>query len=157
MRNILYFTVIVLLLFSCGTQKQATQNLLLEDETKLIISYSQISGNNNSPEYTIELFSNRQMYLTALKNLDREGKFMRVLPEKEFNQIIDAFVASKFFSFNDEYLSDTIGLPTRNLYFLHDGKEKKIINYYNVPQELNELELLMQSFLDRVGWEKMSW
>ena len=157
MSKILYFFVVMFLLFSCGTQKNAMQNISLEDETSLIISYNQTSGQDNSPEYSIELFSNRQMYLTASKNLDKQGKYMRVLPEKEFNQIIDAFVSSKFFSFKDEYTSDTTDLPTRFIYFSHDGKEKKIRDYYDAPQEIKELELLMQSFLDRVGWEKMSW
>lgn len=157
MKRILYFLAMIFLLFSCGTQKQIKKDVSLEDETKLLISYNQTSDKGNSPEYTIELFSNRQMYLTASKNLDKEGKYMRVLPEKEFNQIIDAFIDSKFFSFKDEYISDTTDLLTRYLYFSYNGKEKKVKNYYGAPQKLNDLELFMQSFLDRVGWEKMSW
>ena len=40
-------------LVSCGTQKHVKQDILLEDETKLMISYYQTSDKGNSPEYTI--------------------------------------------------------------------------------------------------------
>lgn len=142
---------------SCGTQKKAQQNILLDDETKLIISYHQTTGYGNNPEYKIELFSNRQMFLTASKNLDKEGKFMRLLSEKEYSEIINTFSSSSFFSFKDEYTSEMLDLPTRYIYFSHDGKEKKIKDYYGSPEELKELEFLVRSFLDRVGWEKLSW
>ena len=158
MKQKLPFLIIILFLFSCGTQKQTTQMPVIEEETTLLISYYQTSGySKETPEYTIELFSNRQMYLTATKNLDKEGKFMRTLPEKEFNMIINTFNDAKFFRFEDEYTSTMTDLPTRYLYFSHNGKEKKVKDYYGAPDKIKELEYLMQSFLDRIGWEKMSW
>jgi len=157
MKLIVQYISILLLFWSCNVSKQAT-NSPIEEKTKLIISYNQTSGlSQETPEYTIELYSNMQMYLTATKNLDKQGKFMRTLSEKEFNQIIEAFNNAKFFKFEAEYTSSETDLPTRYLYFSYNGKEKKVIDYQNAPEKLTELEYLMQSFLDRVGWEKMTW
>ncbi len=158
MKQNLYFFITVFFLFSCGTQKKVTQNTSIEEDTKLLISYHQVSGYSKTvPEYTIELYSNRQMYLTAKKNLDKQGKYMRTLPSDEFDEVIKTFVDADFFKFKDEYTSDMTDLPTRYLYFSYNGQEKKVKDYYEAPEKLKELEFLMRSFLDRVGWEKMSW
>lgn len=149
--------IIMLFLSSCGINKSTTSDTLNE-ETKLLVSYYQTPGfSHDAPEYKLELYSNRQMHLTATKNLDKEGKYLRTLLEKEFNQVINAFDEANFFKFQDEYTSTMTDLPTRYLYFSHNGKEKQVRDYYGAPNEIKELEFLMQSFLDRVGWEKMSW
>ena len=158
MRQNLYFLLSIFLLLSCGTQKSATNVNSHEDETVLVISYNQTSGYSKiNPVYKIELYSNRQMYLTATKNLNKEGKYLRTISEKEYKQVITSFNSANFFDFEDEYTSTITDLPTHYLYFKSNGKEKKVKNYYGAPEELKELEYLMQSFLDRVGWEKMSW
>lgn len=157
MGKIIYILSTILLLLSCGTQNSTKQNYILNEETKLIISYSQTSTTESYPAYTIELFSNRQMYLTASNNLDKYGKYMRVLSEKEFNQIVKTFNKANIHSFNDEYTSDNKNSPTQFIYFSSNEKEKRIKYHSNSPQEIVDLELLIRSFLDRVGWEKMSW
>lgn len=158
MKQIIYFTLSIFLLFSCGTQKKTLNVNSIEDETVLVISYQQTSTYKNiSPVYKIELYSNRQMYLTATKNLNKEGKFLRTLSEAEYNQVLASFNSANFFSFKDEYTTNMTDVPTHYLYYNSNGKEKKVKSYDNAPDELQELEYLMQSFLDRVGWEKMSW
>lgn len=152
--------ILIVLLTSCGTTKKNTSNAVknIDEEAKLVISYLQTSGYNKlAPKYEIKLFNNRQMYLDAIRNLDITGKHMRTLSEKEYNALIKAFTDADFFEFEDSYTSDMTDLPSRYLYFCYDGKEKKILDYYGAPEELKELELLVQSFLDRVGWIKMSW
>ena len=151
--------ILSLLFVACGnTKKTANQEINLDDEATLILSYSQNSGNNSTdPEYEIKLFSNRQMYLNAKRNLDVEGKHLRTLSESEYKQLLNAFIEANFFDFKDAYTADMTNLPTRYIYFSHNGKEKKIMDYYDAPEDLKELELLVQSFLDRVGWVKMTW
>jgi hypothetical protein len=151
--KILYIFTILVVVISCKTQKQSST----DGKASLVISYSQTAGYGNNPEYEIQLFSNRQMYLTAKKNLDKQGKYMRTLPVNEYNQVIKAFKDADFFSFKDEYTGNITDLPTKYLYFNHKGKEKKIKDYYNAPEKLKELEYMIQSFLDRVGWEKLKW
>ncbi len=156
MTKLLYIFSLLFVFVSCKTQKSAIADNINE-KTQLVIEYSQTAGYGNNPEYEIQLFSNRQMYLTAKKNLDKQGKYMRTLSEKEYNQVINAFKGADFFSFKDEYTGNITDLPVRYLYFNYNGKEKKIKDYYNTPPELKELEYMIQSFLDRVGWEKLKW
>ena len=157
MKGIIKIIILFLLFWSCSSQKQTT-NDALEEKTRLIISYSQLSDSiSDFSEYTLELYSNRQMYLTASKNMDKKGKYMRTLSEKESNQVIKSFTDANFFKFQSEYLSSVANQPIHLLYFSYNGTEKKVKFYDGSNENLTELEYLMQSFLDRVGWEKMSW
>lgn len=95
MRFIIKYLAICIILWSCSSQKHASKNDL-EEKTQLVISFNQLSDSTQDlPEYTLELYSNRQMYLTALKNMDKQGKFMRTLNEKEMNQVIKSFTDAK--------------------------------------------------------------
>jgi hypothetical protein len=123
-----------------------------------VISYYQTPGfSPEAPEYKIDLYNNRQMFLDAKKNLDKNGKYMRTLSDKEYSQLVDAFRDADFFKFKAEYTANITDLPTRYITFSYKGEEKKIKDYYGAPEELKELEFMLQSFLDRVGWEKMQW
>lgn len=161
MNNTIKYFIMLVLVFasfaSCKTKQTAIDDNGNEKVT-LVISYYQTPGySKTAPEYTIELFSNRQMHLTATKNLDKEGKYMRRLTKEEYKYLIEAFVDADFFDLKDEYTDNITDLPTRYISFSHDGKSKKIKDYYGAPEKLGELELMVRSYLDRVGWSKMTW
>jgi len=153
---VILFTTIFIT--SCNVTSKTTEAGMVESKSILTIAYYQTPGNNSlDPEYSIELFSNKQMVLEAKKNLDKSGKYMRTLSAEEYKQLLNAFVDADFFKFNNEYSGTESNLPTRYVYFAYQGKEKKIKDYSGAPESLTQLEYSIQSFLDRVGWEKMSW
>ncbi len=153
----LSYTIIGVLLFTFFISCKSTQTSTNE-KAKLVISYYQTPGYSPvAPEYKLELYNNKQMYLTAMKNLDKEGKYMRTLSKDEYNQIIEAFSDASFFDFKDEYTDNITDLPTRYIQFTHKGQSKKIKDYYGAPQELKALELMVRSYLDRIGWSEMTW
>lgn len=148
----------VLFFYACNTQKKSATLSEQDKKPELIISYYQTPGfSPEAPEYKIDLYDNHQMFLDAKKNLDKKGKYMRTLSEKEYNQLVSAFLEADYFKFQDEYTSSITDLPTRYITFSHKGQTKKIKDYHGAPEELKELEFMVQSFLDRVGWEKMQW
>lgn len=123
----------------------------------IVISYEQkASSAPHAPEYKMDVYSNKQMFLNALKNLDKSGKYMRTLSTEEYNQLIKAFSEASFFSYKDEYISDASN-SLRSLTFNQNNKSKTITVDKSAPENLKELELNVQSYLDRVGWSKMSW
>lgn len=157
MRLFGYLIIFSAVILSCNSNKSIGSDDL-GDETKLLIAFEQInSDGGNNPDFKIELYSNKQMYLTANKNIDKTGKYLRTVQNKEFNNILEVFTAANFSEFKDEYTSEPSATPIKTLYYYHNGKEKKVKYSVGEPEKINELELLMQSFLDRVGWEKMSW
>jgi hypothetical protein len=149
---------IIVVITSCKVTRKTTETGIDEPKSTLTIAFYQTSGNNAlDPEYSIELFSNKQMVLEAKRNLDKSGKYMRTLSTNEYKQLLQAFVNADFFEFKTEYTDTVSNLPTRYLYFAHEGQEKKVKDYSGAPETLTQLEYSIQSFLDRVGWEKMTW
>lgn len=142
---------------SCSTFKQGSNSDNPSGDSKMVISYQLTDSlNQNLPEYTLELYSNRQMFLYAKKNLDKSGKYMRSLSKPEFEQLIETFANSGFLKFETEYCHEG-HQQARILYFSYQNESKRIKICSHAPESLNELEFSMQSFLDRVGWEKLTW
>ncbi|MFA6404372.1 MAG: DUF6438 domain-containing protein [Salinivirgaceae bacterium] len=153
---VLLFTILAF--SSCHVTKETAGTGIDEPKSSLTMAYYQTPGNNAlDPEYSIELFSNKQMVLEAKKNLDKSGKYMRTLSAQEYKHLLKTFVDADFFKFEPEYTDTVSNLPTRYLYFAYQGHEKKIKDYFGAPETLTQLEYSIQSFLDRVGWEKMTW
>jgi len=110
---------------------------------------------NQCPAYEMQLLDNRVMLLDARKNMDKSGKYHLVLTKEDFQFVVNAFIDSHFFDFQDEYVADITDLPSMYLTFNFEGKSKKVRDYYGAPESLKELELIVQSYLDRVGWQKV--
>lgn len=159
MKKVIYIVSLILTVFlfnNCKSTKEST-NQNTESAT-IVISYYQTPGfSPAAPEYTIEVYNNKQMFLIAKKGLDVEGRYMRTLSKEEYNQLITSFDNSSFFEFKDEYTNNITDLPTRFISYTKEGKTKKVKDYYGAPESLKELELILQSYLDRAGWTKMTW
>lgn len=152
--SILLFAVVIT---GCKST-QVINNIEDNGAAKIVISFQQGPGFSPlSPVYTIEVYNNFQMFLSAEKNLAIEGRYMRTLTKEEYKQLINAFVDASFFDFEDEYTSTITDLPTQYISFFYEGKSKVIKDYHGAPNSLGELELMVRSYLDRVGWSKMSW
>lgn len=121
---------------------------------RVIYMYKTPCYGNTCASYELELLDNRTMYLIPREMMSFEGRYKRILSEAEYKQLVNAFINVDFFKFEKEYMSSTLDLPTTYLSFSYKGNELKVKDYAGGPEELTELEYMMMSFLDRVGWEK---
>lgn len=157
MKKLGYIVLILLAMVACKTQKQ-TPSSNIDDETTLLVSYEQSnSQSGNVAEYKLEVYSNKQMYLTAIKNLDKNGKYMRTVSDEEMKLIAKNFMEAGFFNLKNEYISEPSENTLKSLYFSNQENTKKVNYNTTAPEELTELEFFMQSYLDRVGWVKLAW
>ncbi len=155
------FTIFILILTvvtGCITNKQSSDKESPGSSSKLVISYQHSdSSNSQIPDYTVELYSNKQMFLYAKKNLDKSGKYMRSLSKSEYDQLIEAFLHMGFFKIEVATCPSAADHLAKYLFFAYQGNERKIKWCNDSSEALNELEYSIQSFLDRVGWEKLTW
>lgn len=152
------FILILIVATGCISNKLAFQKDNPNAGSKLVISYQHADTTNpKAPEYTVELYSNKQMFLYAKKNLDKSGKYMRSLSKAEYEQAVETFIKMDFFKFDAESCPSELEQPAKYLFFAYQGNEKKIKVCHDSPEGLKELEFSIQSFLDRVGWEKLTW
>ena len=107
------------------------------------------------PVYKIEIYKDGKVLLDAEENLTLKGRYEARLTDEEVNEFIKAFEEKDFFGFEDSYKSKMSDLPTTYIAFRHEGKSKKIMDYYNAPEELKELEKKVASLVDDLDWKKM--
>lgn len=107
------------------------------------------------PVYKIDIYKNGKVMLDAQENLTLKGRYEAQLSEEEVNKLIEAFEGKDFFAFEDSYKSNVTDLPTTYISFNYEGKSKKIMDYYNAPEELKELEGKVASLIDSLEWKKI--
>lgn len=108
------------------------------------------------PTFVFEINGHGEATYTGTANVDKMGNYEKTFSAEECNQLFDAFVAADYWSFQDEYTGQVTDLPTTFLQFKHDGNDKRIKMYYNVPQELRDLEDMVDELANSDGWTFIS-
>ena len=77
------------------------------------------------------------------------------LDKQKFRELQLAFLNSDFFEMEDVYSAQIMDLQSTYLYFSYNGKEKKILDYYNSPEVLKELAKMMEELNEQKDWKKV--
>ena len=137
MKHLLVITLICCLFVGCNTSKKCST------DNEIVFSMSKTRCYGKCPVYTIDIYSNGHVIYEGKSNVDKIGKFEKNITQKELSDLKKAFLDSKFFDFEDEYVSNATDLPTTYILFRNNGKEKKIKDYHKAPKELKALEKLL--------------
>ena len=108
------------------------------------------------PTFTFEINGKGEATYKGDANVDKLGNYTKVFTADETNKIFQTFVDADFWSFQDEYTGNVTDLPTTFLQFKHDGNDKRIRMYYDVPQELRDLEAQVDTLANSDGWTFVS-
>lgn len=104
------------------------------------------------PDYDISIDGNGIALFEGRQHAPRKGSYQLNIGQEKAKTIFDAFQNANFWAFEDEYTSNISDLPTTFLTFSHDGKSKKIKDYYGSPDELKALEKMLEELVDEDGW-----
>lgn len=63
-----------------------------------------------------------------------------------------AFYAKGYFTLQDEYSAPVADLPTTTTSISIDGRYKQVINYYGAPEQLIELENMIDDIAKSERW-----
>jgi hypothetical protein len=145
-------------LFSC--QNKNNKVVYFEDEKppQLVVSFLQsVSDTIDTPDYVLKLYNNRQMHLEANRNIDKNGLFFRTLSEKEYDQVIETFEAARLEDMKGKVNVVDSSRIKRKIIVEQNGDTFDVVICDSTPSEIVELELVLKSFLDRVGWNQSKW
>ncbi len=148
MRN-LVILICILSLFSCRATKE-------EMDTSVVISMQKTKCFGACPVYTIDIYESGMVYFNGKENVDKIGEFKIRLSKKELNRLIDLFTENRFFDLQDKYVSDVSDLPTTYVYFSHNGKRKRIMDYDGAPQNLKKLENEVSQLVKIPKWKQVN-
>lgn len=130
------------------------------DRAVFAISKSACYGGANCRQFSLELTNDRRLVLDAKKNMDRKGKYSRLLSASEYNTLLTAMQATEPAELGEVYPADTKTIPadaqaTVLRYPDVNGVERKVEVYFDAPKQLAELLTDLESWVDKDGWIKI--
>ena len=147
MKNMLIL-ICMILLFSCRASKE-------EVDTSVVISMQKTKCFGACPVYTIDIYESGVVYFNGRENVDKLGEFKIKLSRKELQRLINIFNDYEFFNFEDRYVTDAKDLPTTYIYFSHNGRRKRVMDYDGAPPELKKLENEVAQLIRIPKWKQM--
>ncbi len=137
MKPLFLIAFICCLFIGCNTSMKCSA------DNEIVFSMSKTRCYGKCPVYTIDIYSNGHVIYEGKSNVDKIGRFEKNITQTELSDLKKAFLDSKFFDFEDEYVSNATDLPTTYILFRNNGEEKKIKDYHRAPKELKALEKLL--------------
>ncbi|MEO6882854.1 MAG: DUF6438 domain-containing protein [Bacteroidia bacterium] len=107
------------------------------------------------PVYTIDIHANGKVFFDGTQNVSKIGKFQKQLTKQLVDSLTNIFENAPFWDFKDNYSAMMTDIPTTYIRFVHNGKDKKIRDYYNAPQSLRILEKMIQQIANSDDWTKI--
>ena len=145
-----HLRILSVLFFLTGCSiTQQTQN------ANVVISVQKLPCMGNCPVYKVSIYSNRLVIFEGKENVSKIGTYTMKLDKQKFRELQLAFLNSDFFEMEDVYSAQIMDLQSTYLYFSYNGKEKKILDYYNSPEVLKELAKMMEELYEQKDWKKV--
>ncbi|MFT4971342.1 MAG: hypothetical protein ACI9XO_002131 [Paraglaciecola sp.] len=145
MKNLLFVLTGILFLISCESNPYVTSSI----EMNMGACFGAC------PVYKITISGDGTVSYDGQKNVPKMGEYNKQLSPEETKTLFDAFAASNFFAFEEEYMSNISDLPTTFISFQNGGKSKKIKDYYGAPDELDALEHRVEEIVNSTEWTKV--
>lgn len=141
-------SLIIILAFSpsCKNQKLPADIL--------IISLEKTPCYGPCPAYKMEIFSSGLVRFKGESNHKMIGNYESSLHQEDLQKIVQRFRDSNFFKFKNQYTGNVSDLPTTYIYFKDQSNEKTIQDYYNAPEQLKELEQVVENLIPTLPWKK---
>lgn len=145
-----YLRILSVLFFLTGCSiTQQTQN------ANVVISVQKLPCMGNCPVYKLTIYSNRLVIFEGKENVSKIGTYTMKLNKQKFSDLQMAFLNSGFFEMEDVYSAQIMDLQSTYLFFSYNGKEKKILDYYNGPVVLKELVKMIEDLYEQKEWKKV--
>lgn len=146
---------------SMPTSQNPNKPVLDYDRPVFAISKTACYGGAGCRQFGLELTNDRRLILDAKKNMDRQGKYSRVLSASEYNALLSAMEASEPAQLGMVYPADTKNIPadaqaTVLRYDDVNGVERKVEVYSDAPKQLAKLIADLEKWVDMDGWIKMA-
>jgi len=169
------FLMLVVLFFACNSSKKqskskaespTTNNSVTEQNTNSVATPQAVEANTwiemsktacfgTCPVYTIKIDINGDAAYLGEQHVEKIGRFKKKFSSSETKRLFETFDNSNFWKFENKYIDGPTDFPTTYLTYNKEKQNKKIEDYYGGPQELKDLEKIVQEFANSDGWEKV--
>ncbi len=106
------------------------------------------------PAFKFEVYLDKTAKYHGKAHVSNIGEFSATLTNEQLDYLENSFAEAGYFKFANVYSAAMSDLPTTYLYYNNGEQGLKITDYYGAPQELKDLEKLIQEFTETVEWQK---
>ena len=146
----LYILIIILSFYCCTSKSHLLKN---NTQSLPLIVMERTACYGTCPQYIISIYNNGTIEYEGKMFVSKIGCFFSFLSEDILNMIKSEFIASQFFSFENEYNSNITDIPSVILEAHMGSKNHRVIDRLNGPKKLKNL----QNLIDSVGSTVIDW
>lgn len=143
----LLILLLITSVFSCKQTKPIKEDLkaLEVDNQKesIFISMERTPCLGRCPGYTITIYETGMVIYEGRDFVEREGKYTTMLSNDAMEELKNYIKEINFFNLKDKYDKEITDIPSCIIAVSLEGKYKKIIDRYEAPRELRDLEKLI--------------
>ena len=107
------------------------------------------------PEYRFEIYSDGMAYYTGAAHVTRLGEWQLESSEPVYERIRSRLQLADFYTLSNQYPEGGMqieSLPVTTIYSYHDGRAKTVVNWYDAPPRLIELQRELERLIDGQLW-----
>ena len=138
-----------LLINSCKAPKE------VDDLTEADLRFKMIKGAcfGKCPIYKIEIYEGGYTKFYGDRFCDKLGIYDKTLSKEAYKMLVNSFEDANFYDFKDEYESNVPDAPLVKIsYKSKNNPIKNVTGKLNRPQELRELQVLLEDIASSKDW-----
>jgi len=139
-------TFILLNVWRCETDP-----FIFSPASKIELSKTPCFG--ECPVYSVSINGKGVLTYNGQNFVKVSGEHTVNLPPEATNELFKSFFDVNFWAFEDEYTDNISDLSTTWVSLTHEGRTKKIKDYYGAPEALKELEQKVDALVKTHVWE----
>ena len=104
------------------------------------------------PDYSLIVYGNGTLIYEGRNFVEVIGRQSSNISQEHVQELVRAFYVKGYFTLQDEYSAPVTDLPTTTTSISIDGRYKQVINYYGAPEQLIELENMIDDIAESERW-----
>ncbi len=125
-------------------------------KVKLLFQLERTPCYGRCPDDKISIYSNGRIIYTGRRFTSRLGTYQSYISSDSLNDIRKQFLSRNFCAFDSEYTAGVTDLPSNCISAICAGSIKRVMDYYNAPEDLRKLEATLIRYINTKRWRKLS-
>lgn len=151
-KGILAFTFYIISITANAQEIEPAQKEIEED---VVVYLERTACYGTCPVFNFKIFEDGRASYEGIENVDKVGFYEAEVSQEKLEEVVQLFLDADFFEYKDKYTSLITDMPTTYIYLSHEGRQKKIIDYYDAPKRLKLLEKEVIDFMKNLCWTKL--
>jgi hypothetical protein len=137
---------------SIPEDEEGSSTSVPEDLSDLVITMERTPCFGFCPAYTVTINGDGTVQYVGRSNVEVEGEQTGQIAEEDLRALVQMFYDVDFWNMQDRYEDNVTDLPSTTTTIILNGETKSVYDYYGAPEELHELEQMIDQVSGAEAW-----